>query len=100
MQNILILTTLAWSVTAVLRKSKGQRQLEPLSVAERALLVSAFSLVVLGFATSIEVNNLGRLLSVLTPASVPLLVRNIASWACVNEQANEATAGGGGKTTS
>ena len=77
-QNLLIL--LATSVTALslARRFGSAGEPPPMPMSEISVFLTALALVLIGFAAGIEVNNIGRILSILTPLAVPLFVRNLA----------------------
>jgi hypothetical protein len=76
-QNLLIL--LAGTATALTLARRLGSAAEPLPIptSEISVFIAALTLVLIGFAADIG-NNIGRILSILTPLAAPLLVRNLA----------------------
>ena len=78
-QNLLILLATMWAVLATSRAFKSRPDLPWAHTSEISVFLSAFSLIVVGFAAGIQVNNIGRVLAILTPIVSSLLARNLAS---------------------
>lgn len=76
-ENLLILLVVLLAALAMSRKADGRTELLMFPALEISVFISAFVLTILGIGAHIG-NNVGRIVSVLTPIVVALCVRNLA----------------------
>jgi hypothetical protein len=77
-QNLLILLAAVLAALTISRGFQRKAKLPLFPTLEISLFASVFVLSVIGFAAGIQVNNIGRILSVLTPVAAALLARNLS----------------------
>jgi hypothetical protein len=77
-QNLLILLAAVLAALTISRGFKREAKLPLFPTLEISLFVSVFVLSIIGFGAGIQVNNIGRILSVLTPVAAALCARNLS----------------------
>ena len=77
-QNLLLLLAAELVVLSVVRRFRCEVGPSAIPTHEISTFLAALTLVFIGFAAGIQVNNIGRVLSILAPVSALLIVKNLA----------------------
>ena len=78
-QNMLVLLAAVCAALAISRVFGKKHYFHQVPTSEISVFISAFVLTAIGFGAGVEVNNIGRIISILTPVAAPLLTVTLAS---------------------